>query len=93
MKQPNKADLLVAHHTARKVERIVDSAFAAFRAESDKYGTLSADEMLAIGVSLFLAITVKPMEKLSSNPKEMRRQLGWQLVRMMKADGDDIHDA
>jgi len=89
-KEPSKTDLLVARHTARKVEDITKRAFGAFRTAAEEYGTLSPDELIGIGVSLFCAITVRPMERMSSNPKEMRRQLALQLGKMIKQDGDDV---
>lgn len=87
---PIKTDLLVARHTARKVERIVEKTWAAFHAAAQEWGTMSLDETLAIGTTLFVKIAVEPAEKMSTNPREMRRQLGFQLQKMIRQEGDEI---
>lgn len=87
---PTRTDLLVARHTARKVERIVEKTFLAFHGAANEWGTLSLDECVAIATTLFVKIAVEPAEKMSTNPKEMRRQLGFQLQKMIKQEGDEI---
>lgn len=85
----DKLDEMMARRAHRKVDEIASAAFQAFRAKADSYGTLSPDELFAVGMTLLMEITIKPLERLSSNPKEMRRQIGWQIVRTIKQEGDD----
>ena len=85
-----RTDLLVAQHTRRKCERIADAAFDAFLLKAKEWGTLSLDELFSIGTTLFMRIASEPIEKMSTNPKEMRRQLGFQLQKMIKQEGDEI---
>lgn len=82
--------MLIARHVRRKVESIADTTFGRFRSAAEEYGTLSAEELLAIGASLFMRIAVEPLEKMSHNPKEMRRQLCAQLIKIVKQDDDDV---
>jgi hypothetical protein len=90
MPKPSKTDLTVARYTARKVDSIVLATYKRFYSAIEEYGTLAPDELLAIGLNLFMKITVEPMEKLSPNPKEMRRQLIAQLGKMIKQEGDEV---
>ena len=87
---PTRTDLLVAQHTRRKCDSIAGKAYAAFLIAANGWGTLSLDECVAIATTLFVKIAVEPAEKMSTNPKEMRRQLGFQLQKMIKQEGDEI---
>jgi hypothetical protein len=89
-RNPTRTEQLVARHTHRKCDAIIADTFKAFRAAADGWGTLSLDELIAIATTLFIKIAVEPAEKMSTNPKEMRRQLGWALVRLIKQPGDDV---
>ncbi len=77
-------DLLVARHTHRKVDRIVEKTFEAFRSVAEGYGTLSPDELVAIGVNLFMNITVLPLERMATSPVRMRNQLCKELVKIIR---------
>ena len=85
MQKPvNDADLLVAKHTRRKCERICEQTFAAFRKTADEWGTLSADELIAIGTTLFIKVTLEPLQKMTNNPAKMRYVLTKQLNEIIR---------
>ena len=81
-KPPNDLDLLMARAAHRKVERVVQATMAAFFAAIEQEGTLSADEIVAVGINLIMNVMVAPMEKMSAKPREMRIELARQ-VRLM----------
>lgn len=82
MPTPN-IDMLMARHARRKVEDIVDKTYRAFREIVGEYGTISADEILAIGFNLLVAITISPLEQMSRDKKTMRREIMAQLKSLM----------
>jgi hypothetical protein len=85
MQKPvNDADLLVAKHTRRKCEHIIEKTIETFRNTAAGWGTLSADELLAIGLALFENITVQPLLKMTNNPSKMRYVLKHQLNEVIK---------
>lgn len=87
--EPSKADLAVAHFTNRKVTHIVERTYRAFREIIKEYETLSADEIFAIGVNLFMHTTIRPLEKMSDRPSELRKELASQLALMMEKGSDE----
>ena len=85
-----KDDLAVAHFDNRKVDEIVRKTYLEFRKIIDKYGTLSADQIFAIGVNLFMNVTVLPLERMSNYPMELRKQLAQQLALMLEKGTDEV---
>jgi hypothetical protein len=77
-------DLLVAKAIRRKCEKIIDASFAAFRKTADEWGTLSADELIAIGTTLFIKVTLEPLQKMTNNPAKMRYVLTKQLNEIIR---------
>lgn len=77
-------DLLVAKSVRRKCEGIVKQTYKAFYGIIAEYGTLSADEILAIGLGLFMKIAVTPLEKMSNDPAAMREHIVDQLTWLIQ---------
>lgn len=82
--EPSSLDMFMARHSRRKVEQIVQKTYDAFVKASEEYGTLSADELVALGVNLFMNVTVMPMEKLTDKPVRMRCELAKQVALMIR---------
>ena len=85
----NRSEELTARYTRRKIERIVQKTCRAHWEAIKEYGTLSADEILAIGVNLMMTLTVAPLEKLAVEPAEMRRQVVQQMMLMVEKGSDN----
>lgn len=88
--KPSKADLAVAHFDNRKVEEIVKKTYREFHRIIEGYGTLSADQIFAIGVLLFQNITIRPLERMSDRPSELRKELAQQLALMLEKGTDEV---
>lgn len=84
-------DDLMAKRIRRKVETIVESTTKAFRQAADEYGTLSAGEILAIGVNLMMKLTVTPLEKMAADPAQMRQEVVKMILAMIEQGGEDIN--
>ncbi len=82
---------LLAKHTRRKVEKIVESTAKAFRQAAEEYGTLSADEILAIGVNLMMQLTVAPLEKMAQDPAQMRHEVIKMMLAMIEQGGEEMN--
>jgi hypothetical protein len=82
--QPTKADLLIGRYSANKVETIVKAAYDAFYKLARDYESLSADEIFAIGYNFLYLVMVQSLEKMSSDPHEMRVVLGQQIALMLE---------
>lgn len=87
----NRTDDLMARRAKRKVEKIVESTSKAFRQAADEYGTLSADEILAIGVNLLMKLTVAPLEKLAADPAQMRKEVAKMMMAMIEQGGEALN--
>ena len=89
--KPETPDHLMARHTRRKVEHIASDTIAAFRLAIREYGTLSADELMAIGTEVIMQITILPLERLSDRPLQMRNAMSKVFAKLIKmgseADG------
>ena len=86
----SQADLAVAHYDNRKVNQIVEKTYREFRRIIDEYGTLSADQIFAIGVLVFENITIRPLERMSDRPSELRKELAQQLTLMLEKGTDEV---
>ena len=84
-------DDLMAKRIRRKVETIVESTTKAFRQAAGEYGTLSADEILAIGVNLMMQLTIAPLEKMAADPAQMRKEVVKMMLAMIEQGGEDIN--
>lgn len=84
-------DLLVAKSVRRKCESIVKQTYKAFYGIIAEYGTLSVDEILAIGLGLFMRVTVEPLEKLSTDPDAMRQELIDQLTYLVQRGEQELN--
>ena len=89
--ESNDADLAVAHFVNRKCSVIIEKSYRAFRNIIREYETLSADEIFAIGVNLFMATTLRPLEKMSDRPAELRKELSAQLALMIEKGSEEGH--
>lgn len=87
--QPTDLQMLMAKHSRRKVESIVQKAYDAFIKASEEYGSLSADELVMAGLNLFMNVTVAPLERMTENPYRMRCELAKQLEQMVKRGTED----
>ncbi len=78
--EPTPTDLLMARHAHRKVDAIVSKTYREFRKIIREYETLSADEIFAIGVNLVMMTTVRPLEKMTTNPALLRAEIAKQFA-------------
>lgn len=88
--RPSKADLAVAHYNHRKVDEIVRKAYREFHAIIKEYGTLSADQIFAIGINLLMNTTILPLERMSDRPRELRKELAQQASLMIEKGTDEV---
>lgn len=90
MQKPNQADLSVAHFTKRKCDALVGAAMRGFRTEMTKWETVSLEELIAVGTSLFMEITVRPAERMSNNANRMRYHLRKVLTDLIKPEPKEV---
>lgn len=91
MKNLQPVDQLMARHTRRKVESISGDTIAAFRLAIKEYGSLSAEELLAIGTQVIMQITILPLERMSDRPLQMRNAMSKVFTKLIKM-GSDVDD-
>ena len=74
----------------RKVEHIVGKTYQAFHDEIASYGTLSAEEILEIGINIFENLTIRPLQRMSSDQHKMREAIIYQIAAKLGANPDEI---
>lgn len=79
-----RAQAAITHYSNRKVGEIVTRLYQQFLKIVDEWGMLSADEIFAIGMSMFDNITMIPMERMSADPAAMRRELAKEVARIVE---------
>ena len=89
MSKSNEADLAVAHYENRKCAEIVARTYHAFLRALEEYGTLSAEDAMVIGYSLFRNVTVRPLERMSNDPQALRREIAQYMAELIEAPEDD----
>jgi len=89
MSKTYEADSLLAHYSNRKCNAIVEETYHAFLRAIDKYGTLSAEEIAAIGLSLFMNVTIQPLERMSSDPQGLRQEMAQWMAKCIETANDN----
>ena len=79
----------VRRHQKRKVENIVTRTYQAFHDEIAIYGTLSAEEIMTIGLNLIEEIMIKPLQRMSSDPALMRQSVVYQIATLVGDTPDE----
>ena len=87
--EPSVADLLIARRTKRKVDGVVTKTYRQFRKIIAEEETLSVDEILAIGINLLMMVMVRPLEKMSADPRAMRMELVKQCMLIIEAGSEE----
>lgn len=79
----------VRRHQKRKVENIVTKTYQAFHDEIAVYGTLNAEEIMTIGLNLIEEIMIKPLQRMSNDPKLMRESVVYQIATLVGAEPNE----
>lgn len=74
----------------RKVENICNKTYEAFHKEIEVYGSLSAEEIMTIGLNLIESIMIKPLQRMSNDPAVMRQSVVYQIAALVGDSPDEI---
>ena len=78
----------VRRYKRRKVENICDQVYKSFYKELEVYGTMSAEEILIVGIDLLERCTIQPLLRMGKEEDQpiLRESIIYQIAAMLGVD-------